>query len=255
MPESFDYVYQAIKTDVQLASISGGTDIVSCFVLGNPAGPVRRGEIQMRGLGMAVEVCDDAGKPVGGQKGELVCTRPFPCMPVSFWNDPDGQRYHDTYFARFPGVWCHGDFAELTRARRRRHPRPLRCGAQSGRGADRHRRDLPPGRADPGGAGGDLRRPGLAGRRPRRAVRAPAPRQTLDAALEQRIKRRSASNCTPRHVPARIVAVADIPRTRSGKITELAVRDVIHGRAVKNTEALANPDALELYRDLAELQA
>ncbi len=255
VPESFDYVYQAIKPDLQLASISGGTDIVSCFVLGNPAGPVRRGEIQMRGLGLAVDVFDDAGKPVRGAKGELVCTRPFPCMPVRFWNDPDGERYHTSYFARFPGVWCHGDFAELTdsagviiygRSDAVLNPGGVRIGTAE---IYREVEQIP-----------EILEAICVGQEWQGDVRVVlfvrlAQDSVLDQALEQRIKQRIRERTTPRHVPARIVPIADIPRTRSGKITELAVRDVIHGRAVKNTEALANPEALELYRDLEALNS
>ncbi len=253
--ESFDYVYQRVKADVQLASISGGTDIVSCFVLGNPAGPVRRGEIQMRGLGLAVDVFDDTGKPVRGEKGELVCTRPFPCMPVRFWNDPGGQRYHDSYFARFPGVWCHGDFAELTdsggviiygRSDAVLNPGGVRIGTAE---IYRQVEQIP-----------DVLEAICVGQEWQDDVRVVlfvrlAEGRTLNEALERQIRKQIREHCTPRHVPARIVEVADIPRTRSGKITELAVRDVIHGRPVKNTEALANPEALELYKDLAQLQA
>jgi acetoacetyl-CoA synthetase len=254
-PETFDWVHAAIKPDLQLSSISGGTDIVSCFVLGNPAGPVRRGEIQMRGLGMAVDVWSDDGKPLRGEKGELVCTRPFPCMPVMFWNDPGGIRYRDAYFARFPGVWCHGDFAEITdcggiiihgRSDAVLNPGGVRIGT-----AEIYRQvEQIPEVIEAICVGqdwqGDVRvvllvrlRDGL----------------TLDEALIQRIKTQIRTNCTPRHVPARIVQVADIPRTRSGKIVEIAVRDVIHGRVVRNIEALANPEALELFRDLPELRS
>jgi acetoacetyl-CoA synthetase len=253
LPEAFDYVYADIKADVQLASISGGTDIVSCFVLGNPAGPVWRGEIQMRGLGMAVDIWDDEGRPVAGQKGELVCTRAFPSMPVRFWDDPDGSRYRDSYFARFPGVWSHGDFAELTehggiiihgRSDAVLNPGGVRIGT-----AEIYRQvEQVPEVLESICVGqdwqGDVRvvlfvrlRDGL----------------SLDDALVERIRTRIRTNATPRHVPSRIVQVADIPRTLSGKITELAVRDVIHGRPVKNTEALANPQALDLVRDLPEL--
>jgi acetoacetyl-CoA synthetase len=255
VPESFDYVYDSIKRDVQLASISGGTDIVSCFVLGNPAGPVRRGEIQMRGLGLAVDVWSDEGKSLVGEKGELVCTKPFPCMPVQFWNDPDGSRYHDAYFARFPGVWTHGDFAEITetggivihgRSDAVLNPGGVRIGT-----AEIYRQvEQIPEVLESICVGqdwqGDVRvvlfvrlREGVG----------------LDEGLEGRIKARIRSSCTPRHVPARIVQVADIPRTRSGKITELAVRDAIHGRPVKNTAALANPEALDLFRDVPALRS
>jgi acetoacetyl-CoA synthetase len=254
VPESFDYVYQAIKADVQLASISGGTDIVSCFVLGNPAGPVRRGEIQMRGLGLAVDVFDDEGRPVRGAKGELVCTKPFPCMPVRFWNDPDGARYRASYFERFPGVWWHGDFAEITaddgivihgRSDAVLNPGGVRIGTAE---IYRQVEQIP-----------EVLEAICVGQDWQGDVRVVlfvrlADGARLDGALEQRIKARIRSNCTPRHVPAKILQVGDIPRTRSGKISEIAVRDVIHGRAVKNTEALANPEALALYEDLEPLR-
>jgi acetoacetyl-CoA synthetase len=255
VPESFDYVYRAIKPELQLASISGGTDIVSCFVLGNPAGPVRRGEIQMRGLGLAVDVFDDQGRPVRGEKGELVCSKPFPCMPVMFWHDPDGARYRASYFERFPGIWCHGDFAELTesdgiiihgRSDAVLNPGGVRIGTAE---IYRQVEQVP-----------EVLEAICVGQDWQGDVRVVlfvrlADGAQLDEALEQRIKRQIRSHCTPRHVPARILAVGDIPRTRSGKISEIAVRDVIHGRAVKNTEALANPEALGLYRDLAPLQS
>lgn len=254
-PESFDYVYRSIKQDVHLASISGGTDIVSCFVLGDPTAPVWKGEIQAAGLGMAVDVWSDEGRPVRLEKGELVCTRPFTSMPVMFWNDPDGKKYHAAYFDRFPNVWCHGDFAEWTqhggliihgRSDATLNPGGVRIGTAEiyaqveqipevleaiciGQDWDRDVRVVLFVRLKEG--------------------------FTLDDALRERIKRRIRDGATPRHVPARIVQVADIPRTRSGKITELAVRDVVHGRTVKNTEALANPESLALYKDLAELQA
>ncbi len=251
--ESFDWVYRSIKSDLQLASISGGTDIVSCFVLGNPAGPVYPGEIQMRGLGMAVEIRNQAGEPVRGEKGELVCTKPFPSMPVSFWNDPAGERYQKSYFERFPGIWCHGDYAELTphdgiiihgRSDAVLNPGGVRIGTAE---IYRQVEQIPEVLESIciGQEWQDDVRVVLFVRLKEGAV--------LDQALEDRIKRQIRENCTPRHVPARIVAVTDIPRTRSGKITELAVRDVVHGRAVNNTEALANPEALELFRDLAAL--
>jgi acetoacetyl-CoA synthetase len=251
--ESFEWVYGHIKSDLQLASISGGTDIVSCFVLGNPAGPVYPGEIQMRGLGMAVDIMNDQGRPVRSEKGELVCTRPFPSMPVSFWNDPDGSRYRKSYFDRFPGIWCHGDYAELTehdgivihgRSDAVLNPGGVRIGT-----AEIYRQvEQIPEVLESICVGQDWQddvRVVLFVRLKERA--------TLDRDLEDRIKRQIREHCTPRHVPARIVQVADIPRTLSGKITELAVRDVVHGRAVNNTEALANPEALDLYRNLPEL--
>jgi acetoacetyl-CoA synthetase len=255
VPESFDYVYESIKPDVQLSSISGGTDIVSCFVLGNPAGPVRRGEIQMRGLGLAVDVWDDQGRPMRGGKGELVCTRPFPCMPVKFWNDPDGARYRDSYFARFLGVWCHGDFAELTesggiiihgRSDAVLNPGGVRIGTAE---IYRQVEQIP-----------EIQEAICVGQNWHGDVRVVlflrlAEGVRLDEALEKRIKTQIRSNCTPRHVPAKILQIEDIPRTRSGKISEIAVRDVIHGRPVKNTEALANPEALELYANLEALRS
>jgi acetoacetyl-CoA synthetase len=254
LPESFDYVYADIKADLDLASISGGTDIVSCFVLGNPAGPVWRGEIQMRGLGLAVEVMDDSGRPVRGEKGELVCRKPFPCMPVRFWNDPEGERYRASYFGRFPGVWCHGDYAELTthdgiiihgRSDAVLNPGGVRIGTaeiyRQVEQVDEVLESICVGQEWEG----DVRIVLFVRLRPE---------ATMDDGLRDRIRARIRRNCTPRHVPARIVQVADIPRTLSGKITEIAVRDVIHGRPIRNTEALANPQALELYRDLPELR-
>ncbi len=255
LPESFDYVYADIKRDLHLASISGGTDIVSCFVLGNPAGPVWRGEIQMRGLGMAVEVFDEEGRPVRGRKGELVCTKPFPSMPVGFWNDPDGSRYRAAYFARFPGVWCHGDWAEITehdgmviygRSDATLNPGGVRIGT-----AEIYRQvEQIPEVLEAVCVGqeweGDQRVVLFV--RLREGVQ-------LDAELERTIRQRIRDNCSPRHVPAKILQIADIPRTMSGKISEIAVREVIHGRPVRNTEALANPEALDLYRDLEELRS
>jgi len=254
VPESFAWIYEAVKQELQVASISGGTDIVSCFVLGYPTLPVRMGEIQGPGLGLAVDVWNDDGQPVREEKGELVCTRPFPCMPVSFWNDPDGSRYRAAYFERFPGVWHHGDYAEITesggivihgRSDAVLNPGGVRIGtAEIYRQVEQVEEVL---EAICVGQDweGDVRvvlfvklRPGL----------------VLDDRLRERIKRQVRANTTPRHVPARIVQVADIPRTMSGKITEIAVRDVIHGRPVKNTEALANPQALDLYRDLDDLR-
>jgi len=250
---SFDYVYTRIKPDVHLASVSGGTDIISCFALGNPTGPVWRGELQTRGLGMAVEIFDPAGRPVRGQAGELVCTRPFPSMPVAFWDDPDGAKYRAAYFDFFPGVWRHGDWAELTahdglvihgRSDATLNPGGVRIGT-----AEIYRQvEQLPEIVESLVVGqdweGDVRivlfvrlRDGL----------------TLDDGLCNRLRRRIREHASPHHVPKKIIQVGDIPRTISGKITELAVRDVIHGREVKNRDALANPDALDLYRGLGEL--
>ncbi len=253
MPENFDYVYRAIKEDLHLASISGGTDIVSCFVLGNPTAPVWKGEIQTRGLGLAVEAFSDDGHPVRGEKGELVCTKPFPSMPIGFWNDPDGKKYRAAYFDRFENVWTHGDFIEQTahggwviygRSDAVLNPGGVRIGT-----AEIYRQvEQLPEIMEAICIGqewdGDVRvvlfvvlREGM----------------TLDKGLEDTIRKRIRDNCSPRHVPAKIVQVTDIPRTRSGKITELAVRDAVHGRPIKNTEALSNPQALEQFSGRTEL--
>jgi acetoacetyl-CoA synthetase len=253
MPASFDFVYRHVKPDVQLASISGGTDIVSCFALGCPILPVYRGELQCRGLGMAVEIFDDEGRSHADQAGELVCTRPFPSMPVGFWNDPDGRKYRAAYFERFPGVWHHGDWARLTphgglviygRSDAVLNPGGVRIGtAEIYRQVEQIDEVL---EAICVGQNwdGDVRVVLFV--RLREGV-------DLDDALVREIRTRIRSNCSPRHVPAKVLAIADIPRTMNGKIAELAVRDVIHGRTVKNVEALANPQALELYRDLPSL--
>ncbi|MGB2716626.1 MAG: acetoacetate--CoA ligase [Vicinamibacterales bacterium] len=255
VPESFDYVYAKVKKDIHLASISGGTDIISCFVGGNPVGPVWRGEIQAAALGMAVDVFDESGRSLApGEKGELVCTQPFPSMPVSFWNDPDGRKYRAAYFERYPGVWHHGDFIARTE----------------------HNGFIIYGRSDavlnPGGV-----RIGTAEiyrqveqldevleslviaqqwQNDERIVLFVRLRDGLELsdALRDRIRQHIRSATSPRHVPARIVAVPEIPRTKSGKIVELAVREVVHGRQVKNREALANPEALEHFRDRPELR-
>ena len=247
-PEGFVYVYEKVKSDVHLASISGGTDIVSCFVLGVPIEPVHVGEIQGPGLGMAVDVWDDDGKPVRGEKGELVCTRAFPSMPIGFWNDPDGNKYHAAYFECFDNIWCHGDFAEWTvhggiiihgRSDATLNPGGVRIGT-----AEIYNQvEKLPEIAEAICIGQDWDNDVRVVLFVRLAAGA-----MLDAALEQKIKDRVRSGASPRHVPAKIVAIADIPRTKSGKITELAVRDVVHGRAIKNKEALANPEALEFFR-------
>ncbi len=252
--ESFDYVYEAIKQDLHLASISGGTDIVSCFVLGDPTAPVWRGEIQAAGLGMAVDVWSDDGKPVVEEKGELVCTRPFVSMPVMFWNDADGRKYHAAYFERFPGVWCHGDFAEWTkhggmiihgRSDATLNPGGVRIGTAEIYAQVEQIPEVVEALAIGQDWDNDVRVVLFV--RCKEGV-------TLDDPLRDVIKKKIRSGATPRHVPAKIVQVADIPRTKSGKITELAVRDVVHGRPVKNTEALANPEALKLYEGISELR-
>jgi len=253
--ESFDYVYRSVKQDVCLSSVSGGTDIVGCFVAGNPMAPVWRGEIQAPVLGMAVDVFSADGKPVRGEKGELVCTKPFPSMPVGFWNDPDGARYRAAYFEDFPGVWRHGDFVEWTdhggmviygRSDATLNPGGVRIGT-----AEIYRQVE---------AFDEIEEALCIGQEWQRDTRIVLfvrmrPGHALDDALIGEIRARIRKNCSPRHVPAKVVAVADIPRTKSGKITELAVRDIVHGRPIKNKEALANPEALELFRDLPELAA
>jgi len=255
MPASFDFVYREVKADVQLASISGGTDIVSCFALGCSILPVHRGELQCRGLGMAVEIWDDAGRSHTDEPGELVCTRPFPSMPVGFWNDPDGSKYRAAYFARFPGVWHHGDWARLTphgglviygRSDAVLNPGGVRIGtAEIYRQVEKLEEVIES--LAIGQEWGDDQRIVL-------FVRLREGLQ-LDDALQAKIRQLIRANTTPRHVPAKIVEVRDIPRTLSGKIVELAVRNVVHGRPVKNTDALANPEALEEFRDRPELAA
>ena len=254
--ESFDYVYQDIKEDVHLASIYGGTDIISAsFGLGNPISPVYRGELQGPALASAVDIFDENGKsiPEGGGAGELVCLKPFPSMPVCFWDDEDGTRYHDAYFDTYPGIWRHGDWAEKTnhhglivhgRSDATLNPGGVRIGT-----AEIYRQvEQIPQILESIAVGqdwdGDVRvilfivmKPGA----------------ELTDELVAEIKSRIRSGASPRHVPAKVIAVPDIPRTKSGKITELAVRDVIHNRPIKNKTALANPEALEHYTDLSEL--
>jgi len=250
--ESFEYVYRDVKERVMLASISGGTDIISCFALGNPLLPVYRGELQCRGLGMKVEILSEAGESVHEEKGELACTAPFPSMPIYFWNDPNGEKYRSAYFSKFPNIWCHGDHALLTerdgviiygRSDATLNPGGVRIGT-----AEIYRQvEQLPEVLESIAVGqdwdNDVRvilfvrlREGVA----------------LDDALRDRIKKQIRDNTTPRHVPAKILQVADIPRTISGKITELAVREVIHGRPVKNTDALANPQALHIFDGLRD---
>jgi acetoacetyl-CoA synthetase len=256
-PEGFDFVYRSIKRDVCLSSISGGTDICGCFVLGNPILPVWRGEIQCRALGLKVEVFDEDGRSVEGQKGELVCTKPFPSLPLGFWNDPGGDKYRAAYFERFPRVWTHGDWCEITahggmviygRSDAVLNPGGVRIGtAEIYRQVEQLEEvveSLVIGQTWPPGEIGDVRvvlfvklREGV----------------VLDEALVARIKGRIRDNTTPRHVPAKVLQVPEIPRTKSNKIVELAVRDVVHGRPVKNVEALANPEALEYFRNRPEL--
>ena len=254
VPEAFDYVYAEIKKDICLSSISGGTDLISCFALGNPTLPVYRGELQCRGLGMKVEVWNDNGESVKGEKGELVCTAPFPSMPVSFWKDPDGDKYRKAYFERFPNVWCHGDYVELTendgmifygRSDAVLNPGGVRIGTAEIYRQVEQLEDVIESLVIGQSWEDDVRvvlfvhlREGL----------------PLQENLIAKIKQQIRANTTPRHVPARIVQVNEIPRTKSGKIVELAVREIVHGRPVKNREALANPQALEQFANREELQ-
>lgn len=254
-PESFDYVYADIKKDVHLASISGGTDICGCFVIGCPTLPVRRGEIQCAALGMDVDVVDENGQSLVGQKGELVCRAPFPSMPIGFWADPDGTRYRAAYFERFPGIWHHGDFAECTpdggyiiygRSDATLKPGGVRIGTAE---IYRQVEQLP-----------EVLESIAIGQDWQGDVRIVLfvvlqPGHRLDQDLEARIKQQIRSGASPRHVPAKVIQVPDIPRTKSGKLTELAVRDVVHGRTVGNKEALANPEALDLFANLDQLRA
>ena len=253
--ESFDYVYSKIKKDVCLSSISGGTDIISCFALGNPVGPVRRGELQTRGLGMRVEVYSDDGSSLPpGEKGELVCSAPFPSMPIGFWNDPDEKKYRAAYFRRFPGVWHHGDYCELTsnggmiiwgRSDAVLNPGGVRIGT-----AEIYRivEKFP-----------EVLEAVAVGQKWNNDVRVVlfvrlGPEVRIDGDLQERLRRQIRQEISPRYVPAKIIAVDDIPRTLNGKVAELAVRHVIHDRPVKNSDALANPEALDLYRNLEELK-
>lgn len=254
--ESFDYIYASIKPDLHLASISGGTDIVSCFLIGNPISPVWRGEMQGAGLGYAMDAFDDDGKPIppGAGQGELVCKTPFPTMPLGFWKDDEGKKYHAAYFDRFDNIWCHGDWVERTahngwiihgRSDATLKPGGVRIGT-----AEIYRQvEQVPEVLESIAIGqmweGDQRIVLFVRLRDGDA---------LSEALEKSIRDVIRRGASPRHVPAKIIAVSDIPRTKSGKITELAVRDVVHGRPVRNVESLANPQALDLYRDLPELQ-
>jgi acetoacetyl-CoA synthetase len=253
-PEGFSFVYEGIKKDVHLASISGGTDIVSCFVLGNPLKPVWRGEIQGPGLGLAIDVWNDEGRPVRGEKGELVCTSAFPSMPIMFWNDPEAKKYRAAYFERFDNVWCHGDFAEWTehggivihgRSDTTLNPGGVRIGTAEIYNQVEQMEEVAEALCIGQDWDDDVRVVLF--------VRL-ANGFSLDPNLVGAIKSRIRAGASPRHVPAKVIEVRDIPRTKSGKIVELAVRDIVHGRTVKNKEALANPEALDLFIDIAELR-
>jgi acetoacetyl-CoA synthetase len=250
---SYEYVYGQIKADLHLASISGGTDIISCFALGNPNAPVWKGELQCRGLGMAVDVFDTNGGSIRGAPGELVCTRPFPSMPVAFWDDPEGRKYHAAYFEHFPNVWRHGDWAELTphdgviihgRSDATLNPGGVRIGTAEIYRQVEQLPEIVESLVVAQDWEEDVRivlfvrlRPGL----------------VLDEPLCARLRGEIRAHASPHHVPKKIIQVADLPRTINGKLSELAVRAVVHRRPVGNADALANPESLELFRNLAEL--
>jgi acetoacetyl-CoA synthetase len=250
--ESFDFIYEYIKGKIHIASLSGGTDIVSCFMLGNPLSPVYRGELQGAGLGMGVKIVDDHAKDA--TIGDLVCSVPFPNMPVGFWGDQDGARYHNAYFAEFAGLWHHGDWVEKTahdgyiihgRSDATLNPGGVRIGT-----AEIYRQvEQIPEIIESIAVGQDFQQDV-------RVILFVIVKDgySLDEDLKQRIRKQIKDGASPRHVPAKIIAVPAIPRTRSGKITELAVRDVIHNRVVKNIHSLANPESLDHYRNLVELQ-
>jgi acetoacetyl-CoA synthetase len=251
---SFHYVYREVKEDVQLSSISGGTDINGCFALGNPLGPVYAGELQCRGLGMKVEAFDNQGKAVTGKKGELVCTAPFPSMPIGFWNDTGGQKYFETYFAKFPNAWAHGDYVEITdtggvviygRSDATLNPGGVRIGTADIYAQVERLPEIVDSLAVGQNWENDVRIVLF--------VKLFEGIQLTDE-LKQKIKKTIRENVSPRHVPAKIIAVNDIPYTTNMKKVELAVKNVVHGEPVPNTDALVNPDSLELFRDLAELQ-
>lgn len=254
LPENFEFVYKNIKQDLCLSSISGGTDIISCFALGNPILPVYSGELQCRGLGMKVEVFDEKGNSIVGEKGELVCTAPFPSMPIYFCNDADGSKYHKAYFAKYPHVWAHGDYAEITehdgmiiygRSDATLNPGGIRIGtAEIYREVEKFNEVI------------ECIAIGQAWQDDTRVILFVRMREglVLDVALQDRIKLSIRTNTSPRHVPAKIVQVADIPRTINGKIMELAVRNVVNGEVVKNVDAIANPESLAYFKDIAELK-
>jgi len=250
LPESFDYVYRSVQADVQLASISGGTDIISCFVCGNPWSPVRRGEIQGPGLGMAVEVWSDRGKRVIGAEGELVCTSSFPSMPIGFWNDADGRKYQNAYFSHFPGVWRHGDYATETpsggfvihgRSDATLNPQGVRIGTADIYNLVEEMTEVEEALAVDHDAGQGAQIVLFVKMRPG---------HRLDAELTDRIKHKLREDASPRHVPEIIIEAPDLPHTRSGKLVELAVRDALNGRSIVNLDALANPEALEFFVNL-----
>jgi acetoacetyl-CoA synthetase len=253
--KNFDYVYQQIKPDVHLSSISGGTDIISCFALGNPISPVYQGEIQCRGLGMQIEIFNEKGESIIAEKGELVCTAPFPSMPVYFWADADGSKYYKSYFSKYPNVWNHGDYAEMTehngliiygRSDTTLNPGGIRIGtAEIYRQIEKISKIL------------DCVAVEQQWENDTRIILFVKLNENkqLTNELKNKIKTLIRNNCSPHHVPAKIIQVTDIPKTLNEKTMELAVRDIIHGRAIKNINAVANPESLEYFKNLPELQS
>jgi acetoacetyl-CoA synthetase len=253
-PESFEFINKSIKSDMQIGSISGGTDILSCFVLNNPLDAVISGEIQCKGLGMSVEVFDEKGNSIIETPGELVCTKPFPSMPIMFWNDPDGQKYKNAYFRYYKNIWRHGDWVKITnrgtmviygRSDATLNPGGVRIGTSEIYKVVENF--------------DEVLEAIVVGQNWENDVRVIlfiklSEGSILSEDLKSKIKYTLKTQVSPRHVPAKIISIHDIPRTRSGKITELAVRDIIHGKEIKNSEALSNPEALELYRNLIELK-
>jgi acetoacetyl-CoA synthetase len=252
--EGFEFVYEAVKSDLQLASIAGGTDLNGCFALGNPMGPVYAGELQCRGLGMNVQAWNEAGKPVIGEQAELVCTAPFPSMPIYFWNDPDFSKYHSAYFDVYPGVWRHGDYIVITerggvimygRSDATLNPGGVRIGtAEIYRQIDQIE---------------EIEDAVVVGQNWKNDVRVilfvkVAKGCELDDALKDKIRRTIRTNASPRHVPAKIIAVTDVPYTLNMKKVEIAVKKMIENQPVSNKDALANPEALDQYANIAELQ-
>jgi acetoacetyl-CoA synthetase len=253
--ESFDFIYNEVKSDVCLSSISGGTDILGCFALGSPLLPVHRGELQCRSLGMKVEVFDDEGRSLVGEKGQLVCTAPFPSMPIGFWNDSSGEKYHQAYFDVFPNVWHHGDYVELNerggmvfygRSDAVLNPGGIRIGTAEIYNQVEQLSEISESIVISQRWQNDERivlfvklKSG----------------HTLDENLKEKIRKQIRTNTTAFHVPRKILEVEDIPRTRSGKIVELAVKNIVHGLPIKNMSALANPEALDFFKDRAELSS
>ena len=252
-PDSYDYILNNIKSDIQIASISGGTDLLSCFVLSNPLSPVTKGEIQCRALGMNVDIFSENGKSLVNEEGELVCKTPFPSMPIKFWNDQNDIKYREAYFEKFLGIWCHGDWAKITergtiviygRSDATLNPGGVRIGTAEIYNTDEKLDEIVECLVIAQNWNSDVRI--VLFLKLKNDFK-------LTQQLEEKVVNQIKTNLTPRHVPAKLIAVPDIPRTRSGKITELAVRDIVHGKEIKNREALANPEALSHFANIPTL--